>query len=383
MSSRKSVLSAGDKPLNAERKDTMKEEITIMPTRDLLVMKAEKELLERGEEPKPYRVSKLTKITPTRVAASQERIKQFSRIKKFVKDAQKIGWYRLHLENRGVFRSHLSRGRETEKQMLRENLWPFWERVVPWWCILDKKTRTLIVDSSRAEKVKKFVECCAKGEVPMTVAKKLHIPPGRAYTILGTATCTGLIHRYGEDFPFKHIAVTDAETWRKAHELYESWRETWRLTGNKRKHAPFGTKWLGKDLVPDDPENKISRLVELRLRGYGTTAIAAELKVSNDQVYEALKRDRLYIDLGMVDPEQWKKAQGVHLNPSDGMKRIAAENRNKVLQLITSTEPAGISWSELKDRKLSSPTSLGTYLRTLRQRGEIESIDGKWHTKKA
>ena len=51
-------------------------------------------MLDQGEEPRPYRISQMTKIPVSRVKDSLKRIQTYPRIIWFVKEVKKIGWYR-------------------------------------------------------------------------------------------------------------------------------------------------------------------------------------------------------------------------------------------------------------------------------------------------
>lgn len=307
-------------------------EIKILPERDLKILKARKELIQEGKEVKAYRISKMTGIPQTKVKERLEKIEQYyPLLLDFIKDARKTKYTSVRQSNCQRFFGDegFLHGLELEKQMLRQGLWPFGAST-PYGCIYDEKTKTLRLDPVKEPTLKKFIERCADGEVPQEVARELGVPKHQAYIILDSTTYKGRIIFHGETFQFKSLAVVDEETWDKAHRLHQFWASH----GKKRPHAPLGTKWVGNNLVPHDPDNKIGRLCDLRLKRYSFVAVGKELGISWSRVYLALKRKRLYVDLGMVDAKTWEKVQQVHIDFGEAARREGDASEGEILKAL-------------------------------------------------
>lgn len=353
-------------------------EIKILPERDLKILKARKELIQEGKEVKAYRISKMTGLPQTKVKERLEKIEHYyPLLLDFIRDVRKTRYASVRQSNWQRFFSAdgFLYGIELEEQMLRQGLWPFGAST-PYGCIYDEKTKTLRLDPVKEQALNKFIERCADGEVPQRVARELGIPIHNAYNILDSTTYKGYITFNGKAFQFRSLAVVGEETWGRAHELHKFWASH----GKKRPRAPLGTKWVGNKLVPHDQDNKIGRLCDLRLKRYSFQAIGKELGIGWYRVYLALKRKRLYVDLGMVDAKTWERALQVHIDPGEaaGRERDASEGE---IQRALLKGP--LRFSEIMKTTGFKNTTVIKHLRHLQRDTHVVDKEpgqrGKWH----
>lgn len=212
-------------------------------------------------------------------------------------------------------------------QMKREGRCP--DRNVPYGYTLDEN-KYYRKDLERNE-VSSFIEACSQGAVPETAAKQFHIPHTRALTILTNPIYKGAIRSGGEIVRVdSNLAWSPPKVWDKAHKL-------WATRKKGRHRAPWCTQWLGPKLVLNDPENKISKMCQLRLDRRSYKSIAPELEVSWGTIRDALQRLDLYVQLGAISKTTLKKVKRMKISHFEAAHRkptVGSKNREKILTTL-------------------------------------------------
>lgn len=293
---------------------------------------------------------------------------------KAVKELREAGYWRKAFKQDKRVEEYIVRGREAKRQMLREGLWPYPRHSIPWGTIYDKEKKTLRSNPAKKVILTEYVTRCANGEIPHAVATELGIPHAVMYSILENPLFKGYAHLVDETFPFRWLAVVDEKTWDKAHEN----RMEIKKQKTKPGVPPLGTKWVGHNLIPHDPDKKIGKLVEFRLKRYGIYSIAKELHIAPQTIRSALGRDRLYIDLGMVEREVWKKMQKIRVDRDEHYSRWGEEAEAKILAYLAKHGPSMTSL--IAKGTGISDTSVRRYLR--QRKGDLFEREsgqfGKW-----
>jgi len=240
------------------------------------------------------------------------------------------GYYKKILRESAESRLYTMKATESAKQMLREGRWPYARRLLLYGYDIVGEKREIRLNLKYKEKLAEYIRRCADGEVPFTVAKELGIPRNRVYRILDHPIYKGYMSVGGELVPHKHLAVVDEKIWDRAHALFISMKKM----KTKRSKPPLGVKWVGVDLAPHDPENKVSRLMQLRLKRFGLHSIAKELDVSVTALKTALKHLPLYVKLGMVDPETAKRVRQIKLPADEAAQRKRETTKTKILLVL-------------------------------------------------
>jgi DNA invertase Pin-like site-specific DNA recombinase len=349
-------------------------EIRIFPERDLKIMRAVVKLVKEGKDPIPYRIQKITGVPQGKVKERLQRIEEYRfMLLDFAREVRKTRYWQQKWQQswaKKVGPSYV----EWEKQMLRQGIWPL-GGPKPYGCIYDEEKKTLFLDPDI--KLQEFFKRCANGEVPHSVARELGIPKHQVGNLLDSATYKGFFLFGGESFPFPQLAATDTETWEKAHKLHQYWASH----GKKRPRAPTFTKWVSNKLVPDDPDNKLRQLCDLRLKKYGCPTIAKKLRINSGTVYKALKRKSLYVELGMVDAETWERVRLVHVDLGEAARREDRFIKRDILNFLRK-EP--LRFKEIVQKTGLSNTTVWKHLRQLKEKGRIDKEpehSGKWYTK--
>lgn len=296
-----------------------------------------------------------------------------------VRKLSHVGYYEKLLKESGKIHDFLAQGRKMEEQMLREGLWPFGG--VPWGYKLGED-RSLQLDPEKKNILRMYIQRCADGEVNYRVARELGIPHNRIYNILDNPLYKGqiksILHR-GEILRVdRSLAAVEEEAWDKAHALHVEMFKS----GKKRHPAPLWTKWVGNELVPDDPENKLGRLCELRLQRFGCVIISRELKISYNVVLSVIKRLPLYVKLGMIDAGTCERVQKICLSSKDGPRIMYDINEGKILNALL--QGPGTS-SDIMKRTGLSGTAVLLHLHRLKEVKHIVDrevkVHGKWYLK--
>ncbi len=173
----------------------------------------------------------------------------------------------------------------------------------------------------------------------------------------------------------KGLSAVEEEVWNKAHALYMDARVRMRRTGKRSARAPLGTEWVGNDLVPHDPDNKIGRLCNLRLQRYGKYTIAKELGITELAVTRALKRLQLYVELGMIDAQTCEKVQQISCGFGEPSLRRGKETEAKIL-LVLGKGPA--TAGEIAKRIKAKGTTVRLWLLRLKKNRLVDRELGKY-----
>lgn len=215
---------------------------------------------------------------------------------------------------------------ETMKAKLKRGMNPFGRKAPhthkPY--TTDKKGYYQLPENDATKNLRFAVKDCAtEGQLGsmLNIAKRHKVPSHNLKKALEDPFFKGYINETEKGV---HPALVGPETWDKAH----AW---WLLARQKERHGPpFCTKWLGKDLTPDDPDNMISQIIDQRLMKKGYKRIAKALErvdpetgkkmgagVNAQTVQRVLKHLELYVNLGMISAEKAKKLEQISLPPDE------------------------------------------------------------------
>lgn len=203
----------------------------------------------------------------------------------------------------------------------------------------------------------------------------------------------GIIRRGGKEYRFPQLAIIDEKLWRACQN-----------TRYRSAHVPFGLlRKNGQDLKDPKKGPLVKKIFRLRVKDRkNINGIARETHLPRHLIAYILgnpvyanktripgKQPHEWPDAGVeqiISLETWLKAQDVFKGVSGG--RLSAEltkerihdNITKMVVFITSKEPTGACWSELKRGLPFSGDMINNYLR--KAKDKVEKHDGKWHVRK-
>lgn len=371
---------------------------------DLEILRAAMQLIKKKQEPLPYRISKLTGRSPTRVQETLTRVeKQYPQVLDYVREIRKIGLFKL---------KHRKQITQLSQQILeeaaREGYYVGGRR--PYGYLKDSPSAisTLTEHPEEISKAKQVIEgyyVHGKSCAELAREKEISLSFNLVHRIVHQQIrlYTGYVKFKDQWFKGKHKALIDDKFWKTYVEprLHATKPQYWWQGGRPpRGFMKKFDEWVHDSAV----EENVQKAWKLRREGVGVSEIARQTgfpcsSLQNGMFHNPIYANKIktlgkpseeWLDAG-VDPyvsfEDWSEIQKLRdtrplwLIYDSAHKKRASDRRGKILIYIGRENPT--TGQIVKKAFGSHGTTLNDLLK-LRKEGRIEKKGTKWHlTEKA
>lgn len=395
-------------------------EYSVVPPRDLEVLKAQSELLKdpkwmkkhteereyAGKLPTPSEIAHETKLSIPSVKRSLHRLEHLSDVIEFARKAKKTRYQLLVYNFRMMYDSPVKEvsvakakvtRRQKHEEMLRRGKWNWGRRNIMKPYDVDEEKNITLPESVLLQNLRKAIDECVQDPLgsAFSIAKKHKVPQFCLYRVLDDPFSKGYISETEKGI---HPALAPPERWDKAHAWFQLARE------KKSSQRPFlGTEWHDEDIVANDPDDIIGQIVKIRLEkeaglvGKGYRRIAKALRVTDPKtgekvsakisatgVQHVLKNLDFYVKLGMVSPEIARKVKEIKLpRMVDVAKKLTQARKDENRERIAATLDGG---KRLRTYEIAKQVSLNRHV-VVRHLRELKLVDrepgryGRWFRK--
>lgn len=382
-------------------------EIRIFPERDLKILRAAAQLIAAGEEPKPYRISKLLKkkgfsISQQRVEGRLQSFNEYyPELLKFIKGAKKTRYFQLTSISRRV---KLSQSRLEEAA--REGYYigaprPYGYIKNPARSIIS----TLTKHPTEISKARQVIEgYYVHGKTLKQLREETGLRKSQIHDILfrNIRFYAGYVKFRGNFYLGKHArdAIIDKKFWQT---YIEPVLQTPKPLYHPRRQYPTGLVWRFRRWEHDEKAQKVRDAWDLRLKGVGLNEISSKVDIPASTLVAIFKNpvyaNKIRIvgkqrhewpDAGVppiVTLEEWLAVQKIRdprplwLASKEARKKKVEKLVNDIFVYIARHEP---TTRQVREEFRLTIGQTDDYLRRLRRKGVIDKLGGKrgkWYVK--